>query len=69
VAQCPFVWVEEPIWRAVSLARAWRDSGTPPIFGGAFDQTASFLEAARLVWAEDDRWKAEHELRALKRSS
>ena len=33
------------------------DRGLPPVAGGALDQTAAFVEAARFVWAEESRWK------------
>jgi hypothetical protein len=34
------------------------EKGLAPVAGGALDQAAAFLEAARLVWSEDRAAKA-----------
>jgi len=66
---CPLIVVPAEVWEAVSFARAWRDTGTPPEPGGALDQPAAFVDAARLVWSLDARWKVLMEERARKRTA
>ena len=43
---------------ALSFARIWR-SGSPPVAGGALDQTCCFLEAAEMIWDEIDETRSE----------
>lgn len=33
--------------------------GLPPVYGGVLDQAQIFLDAARFIWAEEARWRAE----------
>ena len=42
----------------IALAELYR-KGLPPVAGGTLDQAAAFNDAARFVWAEMDRIRAE----------
>ena len=35
------------------------EKGLPPVHGGVLDQAQIFLDAARFIWAEQARWRAE----------
>jgi len=43
------------------------EHGLPPVVGGALDQAAAFLAAAKFLRAEDDRHEAEAIAKAAER--
>jgi len=46
------------VWRAID-ATDLLERGLPPVGGGSLDQAQVFIDAARFIWAERRRWKAE----------
>lgn len=55
---CPLEAVSDDVWSALELAGLAR-KGHLPVAGGTLDQTQSFLAAARRIWTEEDRWRAD----------
>jgi hypothetical protein len=60
---CPLEWIGGEPFGVIEMADLW-SKGIPPIPGGALDQAAVFVAAARFIGNEKDRWKAEAERRA-----
>ena len=58
IDSCPKRIVTANTWAVIEAAELY-EKGLPPVAGGQLDQTASFLSAARFVWSEQSRWKAE----------
>ena len=56
--RCPLLVVTADSWEMLELADIYR-RGLPPVAGGSLDQAAGFVAAARFVWGQDDRWRAE----------
>jgi hypothetical protein len=56
--RCPRELVTGDVWDVIEAADLFA-KGLPPMAGGTRDQAAAFLTAARIVWAEEARWKAE----------
>lgn len=62
IVGCPAEQIGADVLLALEMIRLL-DKGLPPLAGGALDQTAVFLDAARFVWTEEARWKAHFETR------
>lgn len=58
VPPCPKRFVTNDVWQALGYARLYA-KGSPPVAGGALDQTRVFTDACAFVWFEQDRWQAE----------
>lgn len=58
MTECPLEYAGEDVWEAIEMA-GFFDKGLPPVHGGVLDQTQIFLDAARFIWAEQARWRAE----------
>ena len=56
VTQCPLKEVPAGTWDVIELARLYKE-GLPPAAGGALDQAKVFLDACRVIWAEEARWR------------
>jgi len=56
VTRCPQLEITADVIEAVELAGMMR-RGLPPVTGGSLDQAEQFLEAARLIWREEDFWR------------
>ena len=54
IVGCPKDYVTADIWEAIEYAELF-EKGLPPVKGGILDQTASFAEAARFIWLEENR--------------
>lgn len=55
---CPKTLIPADVWDVIREAGMYK-RGLPPIAGGTLDQAAGFTEAARFIWAEQDRMKAD----------
>jgi hypothetical protein len=53
---CPLRVIPADVWECLDLAELF-EKGLAPLAGGTLDQTASFTDAARIVWAEQARVK------------
>jgi len=58
LASCPAEFAGDDAWEVLEAAEA-AAKGLPPVAGGLLDQAAAFSEAARFVWAEQRRHRAE----------
>jgi hypothetical protein len=58
LACCPAEFAGDEVWAILEAADA-APKGLPPVAGGLLDQAAAFVEAARFVWAEQRRNRAE----------
>lgn len=58
ITECPLNIITMDVWETLELADLW-EKGLPPVAGGALDQTANFIEAARFIFAEKSYWKKE----------
>jgi hypothetical protein len=56
VTGCPLRIVPAETFGILDLAELMKE-GLPPVAGGVLDQAKTFLDAARLVWAEEERWR------------
>lgn len=56
VTRCPLLDIGQGVLRLIELAELY-EKGLPPSAGGAMDQAAGFVAAARMVWAEEKFWK------------
>lgn len=56
ITQCPMELVSREAWDVIELAELY-EKGLPPVAGGAMDQAAAFVEACRLIWATQKKWK------------
>jgi hypothetical protein len=56
IMDCPLTLITEDVWEMMELASLY-EKGLPPVAGGALDQTASFVGAARLIQTETQRHK------------
>lgn len=59
VTGCPRADLPPIVWDLLTYADLYR-KGLPPVAGGALDQAAAFVEAARFIWNEHDQRKAKH---------
>ncbi len=57
MVDCPTKLIDPVAWQAIEGAE-FTEKGMFPVGGGFLDQTASYLSAVRLVWAESAYWKA-----------
>lgn len=57
IAACPLTVITEDIWEMIWLADLYK-KGLPPMDGGAMDQTAVFVRAARFYWNTEAEFKA-----------
>ena len=57
LAECPRLFVTPDVWDGVECAGLY-EKGLPPVAGGSLDQSRIFVEAARLIWADQAYWKA-----------
>lgn len=55
--QCPQLELTANVIETLDLAGMYK-RGLPPIAGGALDQAEQFVEAARMIWREEDYWAA-----------
>ena len=53
---CPLEIIDPGTWELIDYADLYR-KGLPPVAGGALDQTAFFLAAARWIFSEQNYWK------------
>lgn len=58
LTSCPLETVPAEAFETVDLA-GLLEKGLPPVAGGMLDQAKVFLDAARFVWNEEARAKAE----------
>ena len=58
VTQCPIDFAGDDVWEAIEMAELL-EHGVLPVPGGALDQSAIFLAAARFIAAERARHRAE----------
>lgn len=59
--ECPLAYVTDDIWELIQLAGLY-EKGLPPISGGSLDQAHIFVEACRIIWAEQSFWKRKFKL-------
>lgn len=48
--------VTDDIWELLSLAELYK-KGLPPVAGGVFDQSKSFIDGVELVFYEQKQWE------------
>jgi len=58
ITRCPLEIIDAETAELIELAALFK-KGLPPIAGGSLDQAQSFLAAARFVFREEARLKAE----------
>lgn len=58
ITRCPKMEVEPGMWEFVRLAD-WAKDGSFPAAGGTMDQSASFMDACRYLWARESEIEAE----------
>ena len=57
-------WITPDALHVLRLADIW-SKGSPPVAGGTLDQTASMVEAAELIWADQETWRAHYKAQAM----
>jgi hypothetical protein len=57
IVDCPSKLIDPVAWQIIEGAELTGEHGIPPVAGGFLDQTASYLAAVRLVWAQERYWK------------
>jgi len=57
LTSCPREFVDAELWEVIGYAELYR-KGCPPVAGGSLDQTRWFVQASRLIWAEEAYWQA-----------
>jgi len=55
---CPRTAIPRAAWETIDAAEML-EKGLPPEHGGMLDQAADFIRAARFVWAEQARCRAQ----------
>lgn len=50
------LYVTDDIWEALEFADLYK-KGLPPVAGGALDQVKVFVDACRMIFAEQAFWK------------
>ena len=55
---CPLEYAGVDVLHALEIAELMKH-GLPPLAGGSLDQTRVFLDAARFIWSERARMRAE----------
>ena len=53
---CPLVMITRDIWELITLAELF-EKGLPPVAGGVLNQAKIFVEAARLIFNEQQYYK------------
>ena len=66
LTDCPLRLIGPATWRTMEYAEHL-EHGLPPVVGGALDQAAAFLAAAKFLRAEGDRHEAETIAKAAER--
>jgi len=61
IKQCPQTLVTADVWEAIEFAELY-EKGLPPVAGGALDQAQVFIEACRMIWAEQAYWKKRYKI-------
>ena len=56
VTECPLRCVPHDVWQLLDLSELYW-AGLPPVAGGALDQAAGFVEAARFIRGEKNGWE------------
>lgn len=58
VTECPRKLVPHEAWEMIEAADMTR-RGLPPVAGGSLDQTQTFLDACRFIWADESVYRSQ----------
>lgn len=58
IRQCPLELITPDVWDTLHYAALY-EKGLPPLAGGSLDQAYNFTQSARIIWADQGRYKQE----------
>lgn len=57
LTECPLAFAGSEVWAVIEAAALFKH-GLAPVHGGMLDQAATFIDAARFIWAEQSWCRA-----------